>query len=105
MGKTSYCRAVAFHTPEPAETDRHHLYPLYMSRLLGVPERKETVNICSGCHDLVHHVLHHLINGGTVGGHRLSVPLRQMVDAAWGWWQETLLDTPVSQSEEETKDA
>ncbi len=91
MGRTSICRGVKSHTPEPAETDKHHIFPKFMAGILGIPIRRETVTICSGCHDLVHHVLAHLVNEGTVGGHRLSAPLRLMVDSAWAWWQEESL--------------
>ncbi len=88
MSTLATCYGVTSHTPEPAEIDRHHLYPRYMSGLLGIPERTERVNLCSGCHDLVHHVLHHRVNEGTLGGHHLSAASRHIVDAAWEWWQE-----------------
>lgn len=75
------------HTPQYAEVDRHHVYPLYLSDLLGVPDRIERVDLCSGCHDLAHHVLHHLISGGEWGGHRLSSGLKAVVSEAWAWYQ------------------
>lgn len=82
---------MADHTPQYAEIDRHHLYPHYLTALLGIPDRRDTVPLASGCHDLLHHVLHHLISGGTVGGHRLSVGLRRYVEAAWQWWQREVV--------------
>lgn len=84
------------HTPEPAERDRHHLFPKYLAALLGVSERTETVLLCSGCHDLLHHVLHHRINSGIVDGHRLTPALRGMVDDAWRWWVNTSLKEGTS---------
>ncbi len=97
MGRVATCYGVRSHTPEPAEVDQHHIRPKYMAHLLGVPERTEIVALCSGCHDLVHHVLRHRVNEGTVGGHRLSAMLRDAVDTAWSWWQETLLDTGLNE--------
>ncbi len=91
MSKVETCFGVKSHTPEPAEVDRHHIFPKYLSHLLGVPERRETAALCSGCHDLVHHVLRHFINEGTMGRHRLSSTLRTIVDRAWEWWQSSLL--------------
>ena len=81
------CSGAREHTPQYAEIDNHHLYPRYLCGLLGVPERRETVQLCSGCHDLLHHVLHHCINAGTLGGHRLSAGLKRHVEAAWQWWR------------------
>ncbi len=90
MSRTSRVCAcgMADHTPQYAEVDSHHVFPKYMAGLLGIPERKETVALSSGCHDQAHHVIHHLINEGTVGGHRLAPGLRALVDQAWEWWQE-----------------
>ncbi len=76
------------HTPEPAERERHHIYPRYLAALLGVPERPQTAVLCAGCHDQLHHVIHHRINSGTVGGHRLPAGLRMLADDAWTWWTE-----------------
>ncbi|HEY8836729.1 MAG TPA: hypothetical protein VIO16_03425 [Dehalococcoidia bacterium] len=81
------CRGAMRHTPTPAEHDMHHLYPKFMCALLGIPERRETVLLCSGCHDLIHHVYRHLVNEGHVGGHHLSGDLRGLVESFWTWWQ------------------
>jgi len=91
MRTTRTCVGATYHSPRYAETDRHHVYPKYLSALLGVPTRSETMRLCSGCHDLVHHALHHLINTGTRGGHRLPAGARAQVLAAWGWWQALVL--------------
>ena len=87
---TRVCVGAAEHRPVYAEVDRHHVFPLYLCSLLGVPARRETVDLCSGCHDLVHHVLRHRINSGTAGGHRLPAGARDVVERAWRWWQEVL---------------
>ncbi len=78
---------MADHTPMYAEVDAHHIFPLYLSRLIGVPERAERADLCSGCHDLIHHAIHHLINEGTMGRHRLAPGLQVLADRAWRWWQ------------------
>jgi hypothetical protein len=76
-----------FHAPAYAETDRHHVRPTYLCALLGLPKETLTVPLCSGCHDLAHHLLHHLINTGTWGGHRPAAGLRLVVANGWDWWQ------------------
>jgi hypothetical protein len=90
--KRGACEGVRSHTPEPAEVDRHHTYPTYLCSALGIPKRRETVLLCSGCHDLVHHILHHLISEGSLGGHHPSAPLSVHIFAAWRWWQEQLIE-------------
>lgn len=86
--KTSIvCVGALEHRPAYAETDRHHVYPKYLCGLLGVPIIGLTVPLCSGCHDLVHHTLHHLINTGARGGHRLPAGAAELVERAWRWWQ------------------
>lgn len=87
------CVGAVAHSPAYYETDRHHTYPKYLCSLLGVPIRHETVSLCSQCHDATHHVLRHLINTGTVGGHHLPAGSRAQVYRAWYWWQEEILST------------
>lgn len=89
---TVVCQGALDHRPLYAETDRHHVRPKYLSALLGLAIEPRVVPLCSGCHDLAHHVLHHLINTGTRGGHRLPKGLAILVDDAWNWWQQSLLD-------------
>lgn len=84
------CRGALDHRPRYAETDAHHVYPKYLSALLGVPVNRWTVPLCSGCHDLAHHVLHHFINTGAPGGHLPPAGIALLVDDAWEWWQRTL---------------
>lgn len=90
MNTTRVCQGALKHSPRYAEVDRHHLYPKYLSALLNVPERRDTVDLCAGCHDTAHHVLHHLINTGTVCGHHLPYGIRAVVYPAWRWWQATI---------------
>ena len=85
------CVGAFDHSPRYAEVDRHHVIPKYLAALLGVPIHPATVDLCAGCHDIVHHSLRHLINTGAIGGHRLTAGSRALVDTAWVWWQETLL--------------
>lgn len=91
MNTTRVCVGALDHSPRYAEVDRHHVRPKYLCALLGVPYRTETVDLCAGCHDVTHHVLHHLINTGTVQSHHLPSGIRSVVETAWVWWQETLL--------------
>lgn len=84
------CAGSLYHSPAYCEVDNHHVYPKYLCSLLGVPERRETVPLCSTDHDNAHHALVHLINNGESGGHRLSAGLQVHVDAAWRWWQATV---------------
>ncbi len=96
MNTARVCVGALDHSPRYAEVDRHHVRPKYLAALLGVPVRPETVDLCAGCHDTAHHVLHHLINTGTVAGHHLSAGLRAVIEMAWRWWQATLLaDAPA----------
>lgn len=87
MRTSVVCQGATDHRPVYAETDRHHVRPKYLAALLGLPIETRTVPLCSGCHDLVHHVLHHLINEGTMGGHRLSPRMHALVMDPWEWWQ------------------
>lgn len=79
------------HSCAPLTTQRHHLFPKYLCGLLGVPYRREVVPLCGTCHDSVHHLLHHLINEGSASGHRRGAAYWSHVDAAWKWWQASLL--------------
>jgi hypothetical protein len=88
------CEGALFHSPIPAERDAHHVRPTYLCALLGVPKEMRTVLLCSGCHDLAHHTLRHLINNGSWGGHRLPAQLHAIVDDAWVWWQATVAAKP-----------
>jgi hypothetical protein len=85
------CEGGLTHCPEPAEVDRHHIHPVYLCAAAGIPADKQTIVLCSGHHDLAHHVLHHLINDGTHGGHRLSAGLHASIERTWLWWQNALL--------------
>lgn len=87
---TIECVGALDHRPNYAEVDRHHVYPKYLCGLLGVPTLAVTVPLCAQCHDLVHHALHHLINTGTIDGHRLAAGSRWIVYEAWRWWQAEL---------------
>jgi len=84
------CLGASDHRPQYLEVDRHHTYPTGFCDLLGVAKRNETVDLCIGCHDRVHHSLRHLVNEGSTP-HRLSDGERYLVDAAWVWWQNVLL--------------
>ncbi len=88
MTRTAWmCQGALYHSPIYYETDRHHVYPTYLAKLLGIPAPRETVHLCSLCHDNLHHVIHSLINEGTLGGHRLSRGMAAQVNAFWSWWQ------------------
>lgn len=88
MNTARVCVGALVHSPMYAEVDRHHVYPTFLCSLLGMPKRTETVDLCAGCHDIVHHILRHRINTGELGGHRTSAGVRATVDAAWDWWVE-----------------
>jgi len=90
------CAGGLDHTPEPAEVDRHHEHPVYLCAAVGIPSDKQTIVLCSGHHDLAHHTLHHLINEGHMGGHRLSAGLKASIDRTWIWWQNALLSKGAS---------
>lgn len=87
---TRVCVGSLYHSPVYSETDSHHTFPLYMSALLGVPERKEMVILCATHHDEIHHVLRHLVNEGHPGGHRLAAGLHRLAMEAWTWWQDSV---------------
>ena len=84
------CTGAAYHSPLPLWTERHHVYPMYLSALLGVPDVHLLRPLCANCHTRVHHVLAHLINSGEQG-HRLSDGEQLLVNLAWSWWQGELL--------------
>jgi hypothetical protein len=84
------CQGAREHSPRYAEVDKHHVRPTYLCALLGVPKELRTVLLCSGCHDLAHHVIRHLINTGSWGKHQLPEGLRVIVADAWTWWQATV---------------
>lgn len=91
MTRTSYaCEGAHSHRPAYLEVDRHHIYPMFLADLLGVPERKERVFLCSGCHDIVHHLIKHLINEGDIGDHHTSPRLHELARTAHGWWLHNL---------------
>lgn len=81
------CKGSRYHIPRYAEVDGHHVHPQYLCDLLGIPREKRKANLCSGCHDLAHHVIRHLVNNGNMGGHRLPAGLRAVVMDFWEWWQ------------------
>lgn len=81
------CQGASYHSPIYYETDNHHIFPRFLCGLLGIPARKETAILCATCHDNLHAVIRHLVNEGTVGGHRLSRGMAAQVNAFWSWWQ------------------
>ena len=85
------CLGATYHSPVPLWTARHHIYPTYLCSLLSVAKRNELVPLCDTEHVNVHHALHHLISGGTQGGHSFSSRTQGYIDLAWGWWQAVLL--------------
>lgn len=88
---TTVCVGALYHSPVYVEVDRHHIFPLYLCDLLGVPDRVEVAPLCSGCHDTAHHLIRHLVNEGSLGGHRPASGARTLVDRFWSWWQATVL--------------
>lgn len=85
------CYGAAAHRPRYAEVDRHHVFPKYLASLLSVPAISVTVDLCSGCHDLTHHLIHHLINDGEIGGHRPPDRVARLAREAYSWWTQGLL--------------
>ncbi len=83
---TLVCVGAASHAPLFLEVDHHHIYPLFLAALLGVADRQEKAILCSGCHDRQHHFIRHLVNEGTLGGHRPGVGERKLLDLFWAWW-------------------
>lgn len=83
------CAGAANHAPAPLWTERHHVFPKFLSALLGIPVVPNLVPLCGNCHGRVHHALAHLINSGAVA-HRLSPSEALLVSRAWDWWQESL---------------
>jgi len=85
------CLGAADHRPQYLEVDKHHTLPTYLCSLVGVSKRTETVDLCAGCHDRVHHFIRHLVNEGSLGGHRPSAGERILLDTFWAWWQEVIV--------------
>lgn len=79
------------HSCKPLTTQRHHVYPKYLSALLGVRINPRVAPLCGACHDSVHHLIEHLINEGTTPGHRRGAGYWRWVDEAWDWWQAAVL--------------
>jgi hypothetical protein len=84
------CQGALWHSPRAILTERHHLYPKYLSALLGLPVIPVVVALCGTEHENVHHALRHLINTGD-NPHRFAVRTQDYVDAAWTWWQTELV--------------
>lgn len=84
------CIGAAEHRPMVLWTERHHVYPMYLCRLAGVPIRQRVEPLCGTCHENVHHAIHHLLADGTVGGHHLSAGSRALVYDWWAWWQDVI---------------
>ncbi len=87
---TELCEGATYHSPVPLWTERHHIYPKYLSGLLGVPVIEKLVPLCGTEHENVHHALRHLINTGE-NPHRFAAQTQGYVEAAWVWWQAELL--------------
>lgn len=51
------CVCVADHTPEPAKTQGHHVWPVWM----GGPDKGELEHVCGTTHDAVHEYIRALI--------------------------------------------
>lgn len=85
------CVGAEDHRPRAIETERHHVFPMYLCDLAGVPRRRELAPLCGTCHTNVHHAIHHLLKTGTVGGHVLPYGSRLLVYRWWAWWQEVLV--------------
>ncbi len=84
------CMGSTYHSPMPLLTERHHVFPMYLSALLGQPINPTRVPLCGTEHSTVHHALEHLINTGEQGGHRFAERTQGYVDTAWSWWQAAL---------------
>lgn len=80
------CMGSTFHSPRAMTTERHHIYPKFLSALLGQPINPLVVPLCGTEHSNVHHALEHLINEGD-NPHRFAERTQGYVDAAWSWWQ------------------
>ncbi len=87
---TELCAGATYHSPQPLWTERHHVYPMYLSALLGLPVIPIVVPFCETEHGNVHHALRHLINTGT-NPHRFAESTESYVEAAWTWWQAAIL--------------
>lgn len=84
------CQGAAYHSPQPGWTERHHVYPMYLTGLLGMATIPSLWPLCGNCHGRVHHALRHLINEG-LQVHRLSEREQALVTRAWNWWQSAVL--------------
>ncbi len=84
------CQGATYHSPQPLWTERHHVIPMYLSALLGLPVVTIVVPLCETEHGNVHHALHHLINTGE-NPHRFADRTQGYVDDAWYWWQAAIL--------------
>lgn len=84
------CVGALYHSPKPTLTQRHHIRPMYLAALLGVPIDPTVVPLCATEHDNVHHALRHLINTGD-NPHRFADRTQGYVDMAWLWWQWELV--------------
>jgi hypothetical protein len=73
------CEGATYHSPLPLFTERHHVYPMYLAALLGVPANATVVPLCGTEHENVHHALRHLINTGE-NPHRFADRTRGYVD-------------------------
>ena len=104
MSRTdAVCVAARSHRPRYAETDGHHVLPTFLGHLLypgfatdarlfrAHPELRETVELCSGCHDLIHHLIEHLVDEGTLGGHHPPAGIRELLERFRAWWQPTVV--------------
>lgn len=85
------CLGATYHSPLPLETERHHIFPMFMSELLGIPIVRELVPLCPTEHVNVHHAIEHLLLDGTPGGHRFADRTQTYIDRCWTWWTLTLL--------------
>lgn len=90
------CEGATYHAPLPLWTERHHIYPMYLCRLAGVPLRTELVPLCGTEHENIHHAIHHLLADGTQGGHRFPARTQIYIDAFWEWWQVALTTEAIS---------
>ncbi len=87
------CWGASYHSPQPLWTERHHIFPMYLSALLGLPVRPIVVALCATEHENLHHALRHLINTGN-NPHRFAERTQDYVDDAWYWWQASILALP-----------
>ena len=84
------CVGATYHSPQPLWTERHHIFPMYLSALLDLPVVPLVAPLCGTEHENVHHALRHLINTGE-NPHRFADRTQTLVDAAWEWWQAAIM--------------